>query len=444
MLSILTASVAFASPQHLSVQENAMALARLLASSPAFRKEVDGETIIDNQIGFSFASLSIGSESGEDSTIAGSRARIAATAELLATFPDSRLLIEGHVGVSAPPEIADQFSEHRANVVSQILEEDYNVSASRIASNVGWGYRISQLAQGSPHPLARAAKEGFGWAELYFVFGSCHDGAMVPARPSFYFRPSPPDEEMQREELAAPSPPPAPRSRPTSHPIFYMAPGASVGDALALHFFEPRYKLLIQRALATDKTFIFCARAPMSAAARDTYNLPLGEEPADDGCVSVVVDRVEVSDDGEADVWGHATAAVTLHDVQLEPGTGGLFSTTSLAAQLGYLTPPSEVPSRLAEADAAEKSAADDEVALEVLDAVDQQQPSAPHMHFPCPMLLARVALLLVFGALLCRLVCGHCGRRAPAQMVAVVPPGPFGTEPLISSEIKICNVVKV
>ena len=205
MLSLIaTTSVAFASPVVSTVEESAMSLARVMASSPAFRQEVDGETIINNQIGFSFASLSIGSESGEDSTIAGSRARIAATAELLAAFPDSRLLIEGHVGVSAPPEIADQFSEHRANVVSQILEEDYNISASRIASNVGWGYRISQLAQGSSHPLAQAAKEGFGWAEVYFVFGSCHDGAMVPARPSFYFRPSPPDEEAQREELPLP------------------------------------------------------------------------------------------------------------------------------------------------------------------------------------------------------------------------------------------------
>ena len=47
-----------------------------------------------------------------------------------------------------------------------------------------------------------------------------------------------------------------------------------MGDTVALHFFEPRYKLMIQRS-AADKTFVFCARAPMSAAARGSYNLPL-------------------------------------------------------------------------------------------------------------------------------------------------------------------------
>ena len=60
--------------------------------------------------------------------------------------------------------------------------------------------------------------------------------------------------------------PPAVVARPTSHPIFYMEPGARVGERVALHFFEPRYKLLIRRAMNSDKTFVFCAAPPLSAA----------------------------------------------------------------------------------------------------------------------------------------------------------------------------------
>jgi hypothetical protein len=46
---------------------------------------------------------------------------------------------------------------------------------------------------------------------------------------------------------------------------------------VGLHFFEPRYKLLIKRAMATDKTFIYCARPPLSAAATNSFNLDLAQ-----------------------------------------------------------------------------------------------------------------------------------------------------------------------
>jgi len=177
----------------------------------------------------------------------------------------------------------------------------------------GWGSSIAEAARGSAHRNADAAKAGYGWAELFFV-SRC--GQSLPERPDYYtLSPSPP-------------PPPAPRADPKSHPIFYMAPGPVVGEAVALHFFEPRYKLLVQRAWASDKRFIYCARPPMSGAAQ-LFNLPLGVEPEGDGCAVVEMEQVELAEDGEADMWGRVTEAVALTDVMIEPGTGGLFSTTT-------------------------------------------------------------------------------------------------------------------
>ena len=173
------------------------------------------------------------------------------------------------------------------------------------------------------HPNSLAAQGGFGWAELYFVLGSgCSgDGSVVvlPDHPDYYFGPS-----------APPPPPPAPRAKPqASHPIFYMAPGVSVGERVRLHLFEPRYRLLAKRVWATDRTFVYCARAPLSAAGESAFNLPYDQEPASDGCVAVVLDEATFGPDGQADVWGRATEAVSLDSALLEPQTGGLFSTTT-------------------------------------------------------------------------------------------------------------------
>ena len=73
--------------------------------------------------------------------------------------------------------------------------------------------------------------------------------AIFPRPPQYYTRPQ--SETDETDEVAAaplPPPPPAPRARPSSHPIFYMEPGAAVGERVALHFFEPRYKLLVRCA----------------------------------------------------------------------------------------------------------------------------------------------------------------------------------------------------
>jgi len=277
---------------------------------------------IDNRIGFQFASLSIGSEDGSDSTISGSSARITTIAKLMKSWPDTKLLIEGHVGMSAPAEIAQSYSEHRAHVVATTLVEEHGVSADQILTR-GWGSRISQAAQTSDHPNAQAAKAGFGWAEIFFAVPPC--GHTTPPRPDYYFER---DEEEVAEPAVVAAPPPAPRTLPSSHPIFYMHPGVSTGERVGLHLFEPRYKLLLQRALATDKTFIYCRSPPLAAAARGSFDLPLKQDLATDGCAAVVIEQAQIFADGQADIVVRAVASLTLHEVMLEPHTGGLFSTT--------------------------------------------------------------------------------------------------------------------
>jgi hypothetical protein len=136
-------------------------------------------------------------------------------------------------------------------------------------------------------------------------------------------------------------PPPAPRSQPTSHPIFFMQPGAQVGEPVALHLFEPRYMLLAQRVWATDKMFIYCADEKVAWSAH--------VDP--DACVVVRMQSAIFSPNGAADILGTATAPFRLHHASIEPGTGGLFSTDDplpQTAEEGKNHHPPNLPPNLA------------------------------------------------------------------------------------------------
>lgn len=141
-------------------------------------------------------------------------------------------------------------------------------------------------------------------------------------------------------ELSAP--PPAPRVH--THPIFYMQPGTSVGERVSLHLFEPRYLLLLTRAMETDRSFIYCAEPPLHRAARATLNLGLDEEPALERCVTVLITSVRQRHDGTADIEGRGVKPILLREVVLEPGTGGLFSARAT------VTEPTDAPAAQAEA----------------------------------------------------------------------------------------------
>eukprot|EP01051_Picozoa_sp_SAG22_P004494 SAG22_NODE_243_length_14055_cov_3.073015_2_plen_173_part_00 len=99
----------------------------------------------------------------------------------------------------------------------------------------------------------------------------------------------------------------------TELPIFAMYPGTCVGAPVALHFFEPRYKILIRRAAEGNRLFVFCAGRP-AAGAR--------------ACV-VRIDHAAFLPDGRANVVGVAVEAIELGEVWVEEGTGGLAHTRS-------------------------------------------------------------------------------------------------------------------
>lgn len=111
---------------------------------------------LDNRVGFAFASLEIGEEDGEDSTIGMNQHRIAACAKLLKSYPSLYLQLEGHTGITAPSSIAQSFSEQRASVIASALVEGYGIAPERLRTR-GWGSRIARLAQGSVHPNALSA-----------------------------------------------------------------------------------------------------------------------------------------------------------------------------------------------------------------------------------------------------------------------------------------------
>ena len=48
----------------------------------------------------------------------------------------------------------------------------------------------------------------------------------------------------------------------TTLPIFYMSPGCRVDQQIALHLFEPRYRILIRRAMEGNNLFVYAARTP--------------------------------------------------------------------------------------------------------------------------------------------------------------------------------------
>ena len=94
-------------------------------------------------------------------------------------------------------------------------------------------------------------------------------------------------------------------------PIFFMPPSTAVGAPVMLHFFEPRYKILIRRTWEGNRVFVYCSDVP---------------RPGGRG-VLVRVDHARFLPDGRANIVGQGVQVVTLGAVWVEEGTGGLFHT---------------------------------------------------------------------------------------------------------------------
>jgi len=92
-------------------------------------------------------------------------------------------------------------------------------------------------------------------------------------------------------------------------PIFFMPPCPQVGEVIGLHLFEPRYKLLIRRAMEGNAQFVYAGSAPRPGI-RATI---------------IQVDQAAFLADGRALIQGRGVQSITLSDVWVEEGTGGLF-----------------------------------------------------------------------------------------------------------------------
>ena len=106
----------------------------------------------------------------------------------------------------------------------------------------------------------------------------------------------------------------------TTLPIFYMSPGCRVGQPIALHLFEPRYRILIRRAMEGNYMFVYAARTP---------------KRGDQACL-VKVTSACFHRDGRANIIGVGIEEFGMEDVWVEEGTAGLYYTRFVAQQGGF------------------------------------------------------------------------------------------------------------
>lgn len=98
-------------------------------------------------------------------------------------------------------------------------------------------------------------------------------------------------------------------------PIFYGSSSAAnyaVGASVQLHFFEPRYRILIRRSWEGERRFLCCAKRPSPG----------------DAAVLVQVDVAKFLEDGRANVVGTAVGRVSIRRCWEEAGTEGLWYAT--------------------------------------------------------------------------------------------------------------------
>lgn len=96
----------------------------------------------------------------------------------------------------------------------------------------------------------------------------------------------------------------------TRLPVFYMYGNATrVGQEVCLHFFEPRYRILIRRAWEGNRRFLCTQQEPRVG----------------DRALIVEVDSAFFRRDGRADVHVRGVEVTTLRDVAVEDGADSLY-----------------------------------------------------------------------------------------------------------------------
>ena len=137
--------------------------------------------VITSQVGFEFGGTMLDDDDGNESGIANSQGCTKSIAEMLQHHSRASLVIETHVGLTAPGSIAFSYCAMRGAVIAAALVWHHNIGLDRLRVR-GWGRRITRKAARSSHPNGATARAGYGWGELFIEL----HGATLPERPDYY------------------------------------------------------------------------------------------------------------------------------------------------------------------------------------------------------------------------------------------------------------------
>ena len=134
-------------------------------------------------VGFEFGGTLLDDNDGRDSGVPHSRGRLRAIAHAVKRHPAATVVIETHVGPTAPTNISVPYCVTRGAVVAAVLVWHHNIAVERLSVRA-WGKRITKHARRSTHPSGDCARAGYGWGEIFVTL----HGVEMPRRPDYYGR----------------------------------------------------------------------------------------------------------------------------------------------------------------------------------------------------------------------------------------------------------------
>ena len=133
------------------------------------------------QVGFALGGFLLDDNLGSESGVAHSRQRIQVIAEAMCKYPAATAVIETHVGIGAPTDVALSYCIKRGAIIAAILVWKHNIALKRLTVRA-WGKRLTKIARRSSHPNGDCARAGYGWGELILRLHQTE----LPPRPDYY------------------------------------------------------------------------------------------------------------------------------------------------------------------------------------------------------------------------------------------------------------------
>lgn len=118
-------------------------------------------------------------------------------------------------------------------------------------------------------------------------------------------------------------------------PIFYMPGPVTIGESFGLHFFEPRYRLLISEVMAPYPV-AFRRGDPIRLRGSGHSSYPkfiyANYSPLDRGAPAVIVEvrQCLINPNGTADVFLCPTSYIWIEDIRERPNSGALYDSRAI------------------------------------------------------------------------------------------------------------------